>query len=226
MASRNPVSSGPDFVLALRNALEKAEGAYSKPPLTGGTQISCRFADDRLAMLDAISEQSGWNRNQLISALLDRGLFELFRHLEDDVMERIMMHTTDKVAPTFDVSAAIMNEIAAYNRFRIFPAPQRIRKDQLPEALNSKWLLARTDRDRGLLEFSSGAMGWSMPLHVSHVERVTCDSLQDAKDTFKNAMLELNVQVVMHGNEISLLPISDSSSPLKRRRILRRSPSR
>src|SRR5882757_4072384 len=91
MASQNPIAGGPDFLISLRNALERADG-YKRPPPTGGTQISIRFSDDRLAILDAVCKHSDWNRNQVINAFVDRGLFELFHYAGDEAVDSIMTH--------------------------------------------------------------------------------------------------------------------------------------
>lgn len=89
MAANNPMA-GPDFVEALRNVLEERAPSFTRPPSTGGTQVSLRFREDRLALLDRLSEYSGWNRNQIVDALTDKGLFVLFVRLSDDVADEIM----------------------------------------------------------------------------------------------------------------------------------------
>ncbi len=85
------MAGGPDFVEMLRNALEERATTITRPPATGGTQVSLRFREDRLALLDQLAQRSGWNRNQIVDALTDKGLFVLFERLSnavaDDVME-------------------------------------------------------------------------------------------------------------------------------------------
>src|SRR5437773_12065190 len=83
VARNNPLEGGPDFVQALCNALEQRLNAFARPRSTGGTQVSMRFREDRLAILDALTERSGWNRNQVVDALSDAGLLLLFGRLSD-----------------------------------------------------------------------------------------------------------------------------------------------
>lgn len=212
MASQNPIAGSPDFVVVLRNALEKTPGGYCTPPPTGGTQISSRFADDRLAILDAVCEHSGWNRNQVINAFVDRGLFELFSYIGDEVVEKIMAHAAERVIPTYDPAAALVKQIATYNRFRLYPALQRVLDGQAPGALDKVWTVSSVDRDKGIVTLDEATqLGYRLPLHVSHIERIQPDTLQDAKDGFKNALLSLNVQVLLKGQALALVPILPDS---------------
>jgi len=216
MASQNPIAGGPDFVIVLRNALEKTSGGYCTPPPTGGTQVSSRFADDRLAILDAVCEHSSWNRNQVINAFVDRGLFELFNYLGDDVVEKIMTHAAERVIPTFDPAAALVKQVGAYNRFRIYPALQRLRDGQPPEVLDKVWTVSFVDRDKGTVTLDEATqLGYRLPLHVTHIDRVQPDTIQDTKDGFKNALLALNVQVTLKGQNLALVPIARESAAIK-----------
>jgi hypothetical protein len=98
MASANPLAGGPDFVEILRNALEPVRhSTYIRPPFTGGNQVSVRLAQDRVALLDRLSERSGWNRNQIIDALIDKGLFVLFGALSDSTADEIMNEHAGKL---------------------------------------------------------------------------------------------------------------------------------
>jgi hypothetical protein len=217
MASQNPIAGGPDFVVVLRNALEKTQGGYVTPPPTGGTQISSRFADDRLAILDAVCEHSGWNRNQVINAFVDRGLFELFSYVGDDVVEKIMTHAAERVIPTFDPSAALLKQLTAYNRFRIYPALQRIRDGQTSEVLDKVWTVSFVDREKGTVTLDEATqLGYRLPLHITHIDRVQPDTVQDTKDGFKNALLTLNVQVILKGQNLALMPIARGTPAIKR----------
>lgn len=81
MAHTNPLAGGPDYVRSLCNAIHAAEGTYKQPPATGGGATSLRFPRDRAALLDALASASGWNRNQVVNALVDKGLFVLFSEL-------------------------------------------------------------------------------------------------------------------------------------------------
>lgn len=220
MASQNPIAGGPDFVVVLRNALEKTPGTYSSPPPTGGTQISVRFADDRLGILDAVCEQSGWNRNQLINAFVDRGLFELFHYLSNEAVEGIIERAAERVIPTYNPSAAVLRDLASYARFRLFPPPQRIRKDQSPEQLDSLWMIGHVDGDKGTVTFTEATQaGYGLPpLHTTHIAKVQPDTAQDHKNGLKNAMIVLNVQVTLTPKGPELLPLPSTSAVLLRQR--------
>lgn len=89
MAKNNLMAGGPDFVELLKNVLEGRVAGFGRPPATGGTQISFRLGEDRLMLLDKLSERSGWNRTQVIDALIDSGLFALFDRLSSSAAEEI-----------------------------------------------------------------------------------------------------------------------------------------
>ncbi len=62
--------AGPAYVVALKNALEKKLAEYHSPPRTGGTQISTRLDDFVLNHVEAIVQESGWNRAEVMYALI------------------------------------------------------------------------------------------------------------------------------------------------------------
>ena len=129
-----------------------------------------------------------------------------------------MTQTTDKIIPTFNPAADKLHEIAAFTRFRIFPVPRRLRENRPAQPLET-WALGRIDSDRGIVEFHEATqLGRSLPVHAVHIERIHPDTAQDSQDSFKNAMVELNVQFVFTDKRLEMLPISDDLSPLKRRR--------
>lgn len=82
--------AGPDFVELLKNALEGRVAGFARPPATGGTQVSLRFREDRLMLFDILAERSGWNRTQVIDALIDKGLFMLFERLTTSASDEII----------------------------------------------------------------------------------------------------------------------------------------
>lgn len=90
MAKNNPMAGGPDFIELLKNALEGRVAGFARPPATGGTQVSLRFREDRLLLLDTLAERGGWNRTQVIDALIDKGLYVLFDLLTAGAAEEIM----------------------------------------------------------------------------------------------------------------------------------------
>jgi hypothetical protein len=93
--------SGPAYVIALRNALEAAErpSDYRRPPRTGGTQISIRLDDFIFNHVDAIVAQSGWNRAEVLYALIQRGLFDLYEFATPETVETLVQKIVTKVAP-------------------------------------------------------------------------------------------------------------------------------
>ncbi len=90
MAKNNPMVGGPDFIELLKNALEGRVAGFARPPATGGTQVSLRFREDRLMLLDILAEHSNWNRTQVIDALIDKGLHVLFEQLTTSAAEEVM----------------------------------------------------------------------------------------------------------------------------------------
>jgi hypothetical protein len=110
MALHNPFAGGPDFVAALRNALDGIPNTYVRPPPAGGEQISTRFPESRMALVKALEkhcEQAGWNRSQIINALFERGLFELLNLLHDNTVETAMSDVVAETAPTVSRYACV-----------------------------------------------------------------------------------------------------------------------
>lgn len=99
---RNNRLAGPDHVAALLNALQRNRrpGAYARPPATGGDQISMRLSESLLAHLDVLGKASGWTRVQVLTALIERGLFDLYEVLDDDIGESIMENLANELVPT------------------------------------------------------------------------------------------------------------------------------
>jgi hypothetical protein len=96
MAKSNPMAGGPDYIKILCGALKQRASTYSRPPATGGTQFSLRLREDRLALLERLVERSGWNRNQIVDALIDNGLFMLFDELSNATADEIMEDHAEK----------------------------------------------------------------------------------------------------------------------------------
>src|SRR5215469_17034147 len=94
----NPMA-GPAYVLALRNALERRKTEYTTPPKTGGTQISTRLDDFVLKHVQAIVEECGWNRAEVLYALIQRGLFDLYEFVSPEIVNRIVHKIVSKMAP-------------------------------------------------------------------------------------------------------------------------------
>jgi hypothetical protein len=98
MIRANPMS-GPAYIIALRNALAsgKRPGEYSQPPKQrGGPQISVRFDDFQFNHIDAIAEKSEWNRSEVINALIQRGLFDLYEFSDRETVDEIVRLVVSK----------------------------------------------------------------------------------------------------------------------------------
>jgi hypothetical protein len=215
MSTTHPLAGAPDFVIALRNALEQQTDAYRKPPNTGGKQISSRVADDRLALIDAIAEISGWNRNAVLNALADRGLFELFGLLSDDVVRSIVVKAGQEIAPTFDPSTQIARDVAAFDRVRLSPEPQIVRPGLLNAVADKTWVVNEVNPARGMIDLHDQDAGWRLSLHTSHVERVIRDTPTDQRNGLRNAILSLTVTVVLGADKkLSLVPLKPLIAPV------------
>lgn len=94
----NPMA-GPAYVVALRNALERRSNEYTTPPRTGGTQISTRLDEFVLNHVEAVVEECGWNRAEVLYALVQRGLFDLYEFVSPDVVDRIVQRIVGRIAP-------------------------------------------------------------------------------------------------------------------------------
>jgi hypothetical protein len=101
MARANPMS-GPAYIVALCNALEAAKRPtdYRTPPRTVGNQISIRMDDFVFNHVEAIvSECPEWNRAEVVYALIQRGLFDLYAFCEAETVDRIVEKVVSKLAP-------------------------------------------------------------------------------------------------------------------------------
>jgi len=100
MVRPNPMS-GPAYVMALRNALEKDKrpSEYNQPPKGGGPQISLRLDDFLYNHIEAIVSLSGWNRAEVLNALIQRGLFDLYEFSSPATVEKIVQQVVAKLAP-------------------------------------------------------------------------------------------------------------------------------
>jgi len=85
----NPMT-GPAYVGALRNALEKRTTDDTTPPRTGDKQISIRLDDFVFNHIETIAEESGWSRDQVLHALINRGLFDLYQLVSPYIGEKIV----------------------------------------------------------------------------------------------------------------------------------------
>ncbi len=99
MSRPNPMS-GPAHVIALRNALEQRPATeYQTPPRTGGTQVSVRLDEFIFNHIEAIGAKTGWNRAEVLNALIQRGLFDLYEFCKPEVVETLVQDVVPKLAP-------------------------------------------------------------------------------------------------------------------------------
>ena len=99
MSRPNPMS-GPAYVMALRNALEQRPASeYQSPPRTGGTQVSIRLDEFMLNHVEAITAKTEWNRAEVLNALIQRGLFDLYEFCAPEVVEGLVQNVVAKLAP-------------------------------------------------------------------------------------------------------------------------------
>ncbi len=99
MVRPNPMS-GPAFVIALRNTLERRPvSEYQSPPRTGGTQISIRLDEFIFNHVEAITAQARWNRAEVLNALIQRGLFDLYEFCNAEVVDSLVADVVAKLAP-------------------------------------------------------------------------------------------------------------------------------
>jgi hypothetical protein len=94
----NPMS-GPAYVIALRNALEKRPSEYQEAPRTGGTQVSIRLDEFIFNHVEAITAKSGWNRAEVLNALIQRGLFDLYEFCAPRMVDTLVQDVVAKLAP-------------------------------------------------------------------------------------------------------------------------------
>jgi hypothetical protein len=92
--------SGPAYVISLRNALEQRPASeYQSPPRTGGTQVSIRLDEFSFNHVEAIMAKTGWNRAEVLNALIQRGLFDLYEFCKPEVVDALVKDVVAKLAP-------------------------------------------------------------------------------------------------------------------------------
>jgi hypothetical protein len=226
MALNNPMAGGPDYAGVLRNALEKRPGAYAVPPSSGGEQVSIRLPEHTAALVDAITkrcEGPAWNRSQVLNALIDRGLYDLFNLLGDKTAKAIVDEIASKTAPKINPYAGVADQFRQFNRFRLYPAIQEPNPAGGFGELDVVWIGANVNEETGDIDLSGDR--WSLRLHVSHLIALIADTVR--ADGFKNVYLQLNVAVVRERRgTFKLVPLhptaletADAKGTPRRRRI-------
>jgi hypothetical protein len=78
----NPLSNSPSYIKILANRINN-HPAIDLKPVTGGKQFSIRIDDLSTRYIEAICVGSGWTKSDVIAALIQRGLFDLFNRLDN-----------------------------------------------------------------------------------------------------------------------------------------------
>lgn len=98
MVNRPNPFAGPAYWVTLKNSLEN-NGENTSRPRTGGDQISLRLDEHALNHINAIAEHSGWNRSEVLTAIIECGLFKLYENLAPEVSDILVRRVTDQSRP-------------------------------------------------------------------------------------------------------------------------------
>jgi predicted DNA-binding protein len=118
MSNFNPMAGGPAHIIALRNALEE-RSEFKEPPRTGGKQQSIRLDDALIQQVEVISKLTGWNRSEIFSTLIQRGLFDLYEFSDDAVVKKIIDELSvsiEQMALATDVKMRIRDVLFHFSR--------------------------------------------------------------------------------------------------------------
>jgi len=77
----NPLTHDPSYVKILANKINN-DPVVDLKPVTGGKQFSIRIDYLTVQYIDAICIASDWSKSDVIAALIQRGLFDLFNRLD------------------------------------------------------------------------------------------------------------------------------------------------
>ncbi len=141
----NPFA-GPAHHVALSNAIERDRrppGTYTRPPPTGGEQLSVRLSERLTKHLEVLAEASGWTRVQVLTALLERGMFDLYDLLSDDTGARLMESFVDQLPPVMHAESALLRQAMRLARDVAGPAASAS-PGQRPETF---WVIGSPQRE-------------------------------------------------------------------------------
>lgn len=96
----SPMDGGPDYIRVMSswmNAKGNHQGITKTPPAGGGDQLSVRFSKDRIALFEILCSEMDWSKNQVLIALVDCGLTQFFRELDDEVGHAILEGLSEKL---------------------------------------------------------------------------------------------------------------------------------
>ncbi len=107
---RNNPFAGPAHHAALANAVERDRraGSYMRPPPTGGEQISVRLPERLTLHLAMLAEASGWTRVQVLTALLERGMFDLYDLLSNEAGDQLMQKFVEQLPPVMHSESSLL----------------------------------------------------------------------------------------------------------------------
>jgi len=84
----NPLMHDPSYVKILANKINN-QPTIDLKPVTGGKQFSVRIDHLSTRYIEAICVESGWTKSDVVAALIQRGLFDLFNRLNDKKIKSI-----------------------------------------------------------------------------------------------------------------------------------------
>lgn len=177
----NPFA-GPAHHVALSNAIERDRrppGTYTRPPPTGGEQISVRLSERLTKHLEVLSEASGWTRVQVLTALLERGMFDVYDLLSDDTGARLMENFIDQLPPVMHAQSTLLRQTILLAREVAGPAASPS-PGQRPETF---WLIDAPQRD-------------GIPRMLVTIERAAAEDFKAARPSDQErALLRLRAQL-------------------------------
>ena len=98
MPARVNPFSGPAYWVTLKNSLEK-NGENTARPRTGGEQISLRLDNHPLNHINTIAAYAGWNRSEVLTAIIECGLFRLYEHLSEETQNNLVQQIVEGTQP-------------------------------------------------------------------------------------------------------------------------------
>lgn len=98
MPNRENPFSGPAYWVTLKNSLEN-NGKSTARPKAGGDPISMRIDTHPLNHINAIAELAGWNRSEVLTAIIDCGLFVLYQNMDENIQNELVQNVMEKTPP-------------------------------------------------------------------------------------------------------------------------------
>lgn len=171
----NPFA-GPAHHVALSNAIERDRrppGTYTRPPPTGGEQISVRLSERLTKHLEVLSGASSWTRVQVLTALLERGMFDLYDLLSDDTGARLMENFVDQLPPVMYAESALLQQTMRLVR-EVAGAAASLSPGQRRETF---WVIAAPQRE-------------GIPRMLVTIERVAAEDFKTARPSDRERGLQ------------------------------------